>query len=87
MANDIIHDPRDMLFEKRYALGRLIAPAIIKKYKEEGISALKKYLEESKNQNFEGAMKALGIELNEQGINQLVANVKEQMSRMNINER
>jgi len=87
MANKIITDPRDMLYEKRYALGGLIAPTIIKKYREEGAEPLKRYLEEAKNENFEGAMKAIGIELNEQGINQLVANVKEQITRINMRQR
>ena len=87
MAHNIINDPRDMLYEKRYALGGLIASTIIKKYKEEGAETLKKYLEEAKNENFEGAMNVLGIELNEQGINQLIANVKEQMTRINVKQR
>ncbi len=87
MANNIIHDPRDMLFEKRYALGRLIAPTIIRKYKEEGITTLKRYLEEVKNENFEGAMSALGIQLNGEGINQLVATTREWASRINTKEK
>lgn len=84
MAGDIIRDPRDMLYEKRYALGGLIAPTIIKKYREEGADTLKKYLQEAKNENFEGALNALGIELNEQGINQLITNMKEYISRLNV---
>lgn len=87
MATSVISDPRDMIYEKRYALGGLIAPTIIKKYKEGGPSALKKYLEEAKEGNFEGAMDALGIELNEQGINQLVANMREHVSSLNIKGR
>lgn len=87
MASSIIDDPRDMLYEKRYALGGLIAPTIIKKYKEEGAEPLKRYLEEAKKENFEGAMAALGIELNEEGINQLVANMRERVYRMNPKER
>ena len=87
MADNIIHDPRDMLFEKRYALGGLIAPTIIKKYREEGASTLKRYLEESKNENFEGAMDALGIELNQEGINQLIINMKDYISRVNAKTR
>lgn len=87
MAYNIINDPRNMLYEKRYALGGLIAPTIIKKYREEGAETLKRYLEEAKNENFEETMAVLGIELNEQGINQLVSNVKEQISRINIKER
>lgn len=79
MANKIINDPRDMLFEKKYALGGLIAPTIIKKYKKEGVGTLKRYLEEAKKENFAGVMAVLGIELNEQGINQLVVNMKERI--------
>lgn len=87
MAYNIIHDPRDMLYEKRYAIGGLIAPTIVKKYREEGAGTLKKYLEEAKKENFEGAMTALGIELNEKGINQLIVNMREQISRMNEKRR
>ena len=87
MAYDIIHDSRDILYEKRYALGVLIAPTIIKKYKEEGAENLKKYLQEAKNGNFEGAMNVLGIELNEQGIKNLIINMKEQIININSKQR
>lgn len=83
MANNIINDPRNMLFEKRYALGGMISPTIIKKYNEEGASALKKYLEEAKNENFVGALAALGIGLNENGINQLISNMQDRVANMN----
>lgn len=69
-----------MLYQKRYAIGGLISPTIIKRYKEEGAGTLKEYLKESKNENFEDAMEVLGIELNEQGINQLVVNMKEDIT-------
>lgn len=82
LANNIIHNPHDMLYQKRYAIGGLISPTIIKRYKEKGAGALKEYLKESKNENFEGAMEVLGIELNEQGINQLIVNMKEHFSRI-----
>ena len=87
MANDIIHNPRGMLYQKRYALGALISPTIIKKYREEGLGTLKRYLEEAKNENFEGAMKVLGIELNEQGINQLIVNMREYVASLNTRVR
>lgn len=87
MASNIINDPRDMLFEKRYAFGGLIAPTIIKKYKEEGEEPLKRYLHEAKKENFEGAMEAIGIELNEQGLNQLIINMREQVSSINIKQK
>ena len=87
MVNNIIRDPRGMLFEKRYALGGLIAPTIIKKYNEEGIGTLKRYLEAVSQEEFEGAMNILGIELNENGINQLVFNVKERIAKINTMQR
>lgn len=87
MARNIIDDPRGMNFEKRYALGGLIAPTIIKKYKEDGPSILKKYLEESKNGNFKGAMNTLGIQLNSEGLKVLVNNLKEQILDLSKEER
>lgn len=87
MARNIIDDPRSMNFEKRYALGGLIAPTIIKKYKEDGPSILKKYLEESKNGNFKGAMNTLGIQLNDEGLKVLVNNLKEQILDLSKEER
>ena len=87
MAYNIIHDPRDMLYKKRYALGGLIAPTIIKKYREEGAGTLKRYLEEAKKENFEGALNALGIQLNEEGLSKLIANMREWVSRINPKER
>ena len=84
MADDIINNPRGMLYQKRYALGTLISPTIIRVYKEKGTSALKEYLEEAKNENFEGALKALGIDINDQGINQLIKNIREYVSNLNI---
>lgn len=87
MANDIIHNPHGMLYQKRYALGTLISPTIIKKYKEEGPIALKEYLEEAKNENFEGALKVLGIEINDQGLNQLIKNLREHVANLNMKAR
>jgi len=87
MAHDIIHDSGNLLYDNRYALGGLIAPTIIKRYKEDGAGTLKKYLEEVKKENFEGAMDVLGIELNGEGINELVVNMKELTSRINEKER
>ena len=54
----------------------------IKKYNEEGASVLKKYLEEAKNENFVGALAALGIGLNENGINQLISNMQDRVANM-----
>lgn len=86
MAKRIIDDPRNMLFEKRYALAGLISPTIIKKYNAEGASVLKRYLKEAKSENFVGALAALGIELNENGISQLIANMQERISNMDTRE-
>ena len=87
LANNIINNPHDMLYQKRYAIGGLISPTIIKRYKERGTSTLKEYLKQSKNENFEGAMKALGIQVNEEGVNQLIANMKEYIANLNMKVR
>ena len=87
MAYDIINIPRSMLFQNRYALGGLIAPTIIKAYKENGSVALKKYLEYTKNSDLEKALKTIGIEMNIQGINTLKKNYNEQLQVLNAKER
>lgn len=87
LANNIIHNPQEMLYQKRYAIGGLISPTIIKRYKKEGAGTLKEYLKELKNENFEGAMNVLGIQLNEEGVNQLIANVKEYIASLNMKVR
>lgn len=87
IAREIIDDTDEMYDEKRYAIGQLIAPTIIKKYKEEGSIILKKYLQEVKSGNFRGALNAIGIEMNEQGINKLASNTKEYVSRLDMEER
>ena len=83
MAYDIINVPRRMLFQNRYAIGGLIAPSIIREYKENGSIALKKYLEYAKNNDLEKALKAIGIEMNIQGIDTLKKNYKEQLQALN----
>lgn len=83
MAYDIINVPRRMLFQNRYAIGGLIAPSIIREYKENGSIALKKYLEYAKNNDLEKALKATGIEMNIQGIDTLKKNYKEQIQALN----
>lgn len=63
-------------------VGPISVVTLIKKYNEEGASVLKKYLEEAKNENFVGALAALGIGLNENGINQLIFNMQDRVANM-----
>lgn len=87
MAYEIINIPRSMLFQNKYAIGGLIAPTIIKSYKENGSVALKEYLGYVKNGDLENALKAIGIEPNLQGIYTLNKNYGEQLQTLNEKER
>lgn len=86
LARQIIDDPRDMLFEKRYAIAGLVAPTIAKIYSEDnekGIEIIKDYLKEAKEDNLQNVLKILGIEVSEKGINKLIQNMKNQEEKVN----
>ena len=72
IAKDIVDYPKDMLWESKYAIAGLISPTIVKKYKNEGIEALKTYLKDVKEDNFYEVLQTLGIEKSEKGLNELI---------------
>lgn len=74
MASSIISSPKDMLMQNRYAIGGLLAPTIIKTYKTKGSKAIKAYLEEAKKCDLESALKQIGIQLNDECINEVTKN-------------
>ena len=87
MAYNIISATPDMLLQNRYAIGGFIAPTIVKAYKENGVQVLKKYLEYAKNNDIEQALKAIGVEMNIEGINILDRNFNEYLNRISEKER
>lgn len=89
IASDIINSPRDMLIQNRYAIGGLLAPTIIKTYKMKGKETLQRYLEETKKCNLESALKQLGIQLNNEGIEETIKNFQEymQLHSLDMDER
>ena len=89
LAVNIVNSPRDMLMQNRYAIGGLIAPTIIKTYKTRGVEALKEYLEQAKQCNLETTLNQIGVQLNDEGINELIANFQEyrQLYDLDMGER
>lgn len=89
IANDIINYPDDMLMQNRYAIGGLIAPTIVKTYKEKGAEPIKSYLEYAKQCNLKLALNQIGIQLDREGIERLNSNFKEykQLYDLERNER
>lgn len=89
IANDIINYPDDMLMQNRYAIGGLIAPTIVKTYKEKGAEPIKSYLEYAKQCNLKSALNQIGIQLDREGIERLNSNFKEykQLYNLERNER
>ena len=51
-----------------------MAPTIIKTYKTKGSKAIKAYLEEAKKCDLESALKQIGIQLNDECINEVTKN-------------
>lgn len=89
LARQIIDDPRDMLFEKRYAIAGLVAPTIAEIYNddnEQGVKVIKEYLKESKEDNLENVLKILKIEIDENGIGKLIKNMRKQDEKINESE-
>lgn len=84
---DVIYTKREVLLQNKYAMGGLIAPTIIKTYKEKGVGALKQYLEHTKNGDLKNALKTIGIETNIQGIYTLNKNYHNQLQSFNEKER
>lgn len=87
MIKTVINDRISVAFSKRYALSKIISPMIVETIRKNGNDALIKYLQESKDDNFHGAMEALGIELNNKGIEKLIINMKQKEASLGGIER
>ena len=87
IAVSIIDSPENVFYVNRYALGGLIAPTILRAYRKNGPEAIKTYLEEVRNNNLGAALGAIGIEISEEGINELIVNVRQQYLDLNKGER
>lgn len=86
LARIIVNDDKGIMYRNRYAVGGLVAPTIIKAYeddKTEGVKTIKVYLKAVYDGDFQGALRALGIELNPQGIDSLVRNMKAHDAKIN----
>lgn len=81
VARRVIASKGGMQMEKRYAIAGLLAPTIVQGYrkdKEQGKILLKRYLEEIKNNNFQGALDVFGITTSNEGISKLIQALNEQ---------
>ena len=74
----IINDNVKVWYQERYAIAKLIAPSIFKKYEEGNISAIKEYLKSTQEGNLKNALLAIGIENNKDGIEILFKNLQEE---------
>ena len=75
----IINDAgKEMLSNSRYAIAGILSPTIEKIYKEKEFGKIQGYLKESKNGNFKDAFYAIGITLDDEGLNKLKENIENQ---------
>lgn len=74
----LINDNSRVWYQERYAIAKLIAPSIVKKYEEGDISAIKEYLQSTQEGNLKDALLAIGIENNKNGIEVLFKNLQEE---------
>lgn len=74
----VINDNKKVWYQERYAIAKLIAPSIFKKYEEGDISAIKEYLQSTQEGNLKDALLAIGIENNKNGIEVLFKNLQEE---------
>ena len=74
----ITKDNKKVWYQERYAIAKLIAPSILKKYEEGNISAIKEYLKSTQEGNLKDALLAIGIENNKDGIEILFKNLQEE---------
>ena len=74
----VINDNKKVWYQERYAIAKLIAPSIVKKYEEGNISAIKEYLQSTQEGNLKNALLAIGIENNKNGIEVLFKNLQEE---------
>ncbi|MEI3434126.1 MAG: hypothetical protein V8R26_03755 [Clostridia bacterium] len=79
IVKTITNDNNKVWYQEKYAIARLIAPSIFKKYEEEGdISAIKKYLQSTQEGNLKDALLTIGIKNNKEGIEELFKNLQEE---------
>ena len=84
----ITNDNNKVWYQEKYAIAKLIAPSIFKKYEEGDISAIKEYLQSTQEGNLKNALLAIGIENNKNGIEVLFKNLQgEEMLSREQNEK
>ena len=74
----ITNDNNKVWYQEKYAIAKLIAPSIFKKYEEGDISAIKEYLQSTQEGNLKDALLTIGIENNKNGIEVLFKNLQEE---------
>ena len=74
----ITNDNNKVWYQEKYAIAKLIAPSIFKKYEEGDISAIKEYLQSTQEGNLKNALLAIGMENNKNGIEVLFKNLQEE---------
>ena len=67
-----------LTYRNRYVFAGAISPTIVKKYHEEGSNGLKDYLEAVREDKEDEALEILGIDMNNDGIKQVLKNVIDQ---------
>lgn len=86
IAYNITQSPFPAFYQARYAIGRLVAPSIIKAYNNKGVQALEQYLNEITKGNLNAAASALNIDIRTDGMAKLVENMVEFESSIKENE-
>lgn len=82
-ARRIIDDKKTVMYKNRYAIAGLIAPTIISEVEqkgENGVECLKRYLKASHDNDFDGALMALGIEKTPEGLRKIVGKMNSRMT-------
>ena len=74
----ITNDNKKVWYQEKYAIAKLIAPSIFKKYEEGDISAIKEYLQSTQEGNLKDALLTIGIKNNKDGIEVLFKNLQEE---------
>ncbi len=86
--NILLEEKPSLNYRKRYAFGGLIAPTIACVIRQDGgIGHIKQYLEKSKKGDFEGALNALGITKDKEGLARLIKNMRESIIKTNEDEK
>ena len=74
----ITNDNNKVWYQEKYAIAKLIAPSIFKKYEEGDMSAIREYLQSTQEGNLKDALLAIGIKNNKEGIEVLFKNLQEE---------